>query len=104
MIYQNAIHLGVFPMKHIIKAGDTISDIKEGINAGTWTVGIIKGSSELGMSEQDVISCDPDILADKMEAVAGRFKEAGADYVIDSIDELDQVIPEINMRISQMER
>jgi phosphonoacetaldehyde hydrolase len=102
MIYKNAIHLSVFPMKHIIKVGDTVSDIKEGVNAGTWTVGVIKGGSELGMNEQEVKSCDPDILADKMEVVSKRFKSAGADYVIDSIGELDKLIPKINLRISQM--
>ncbi|MGC4378655.1 phosphonoacetaldehyde hydrolase [Fictibacillus sp. Mic-4] len=104
MIYQNAMNLGVYPMKHIVKVGDTISDIQEGINAGTWTVGVIKGGSELGMSEQEVNECDPGVLANRMKVVARRFKDAGADYVIESIGELDQVIPKIDRRISQMER
>lgn len=101
MIFQNAIQLGVFPMTCMVKVGDTLSDIQEGINAGTWTVGVVKGSSELGMSEQEVNACDPDRLAESMQAVATRYKRAGADYVIDSIGELDQIIPQINARISQ---
>lgn len=101
MIFQNAIQLGVYPMKHIVKVGDTISDIQEGINAGVWTVGVLKGSSELGMTEQEVRDCDPDVLAGKMEEVERRYRQAGADYVIDSIGELDQLIPHINLRISQ---
>ncbi|MFM1653600.1 phosphonoacetaldehyde hydrolase [Brevibacillus sp. B_LB10_24] len=104
MIYQNAMALGVYPMKHIIKVGDTLSDIKEGVNAGVWTVGVIKGGSELGMSEREVKECDPDVLADKMDAVARRFKAAGADYVIGTIGELDQLIPKINLRLTQKER
>ncbi|KKX53772.1 phosphonoacetaldehyde hydrolase [Brevibacillus borstelensis] len=104
MCYQNAINLGVFPMKHVIKVGDTISDIREAVNAGAWAVGVIKGSSELGMTEREVLECDPDLLADRMEAVAKRFKEAGADYVIDSIGELDTLIPKINLRLAQKER
>ncbi|WP_426984083.1 phosphonoacetaldehyde hydrolase [Brevibacillus borstelensis] len=104
MCYQNAINLGVFPMKHVIKVGDTTSDIREAVNAGAWAVGVIKGSSELGMTEREVLECDPDLLADRMEAVAKRFKEAGADYVIDSIDELDTLIPKINLRLAQKER
>jgi phosphonoacetaldehyde hydrolase len=104
MIYQNAMTLGVYPMKHIIKVGDTLSDIKEGVNAGVWTVGVIKGSSELGMSEREVKECDPDVLADKMDAVARRFKAAGADYVIETIGELDQLIPKMNLRLTQKER
>ncbi|TGV05872.1 phosphonoacetaldehyde hydrolase, partial [Mesorhizobium sp. M00.F.Ca.ET.186.01.1.1] len=79
-------------------------DIKEAVAAGAWAVGVIKGSSELGMTEQQVNQCGPDELADKMEAVAKRFKSVGADYVIDSIGELDKLIPKINLRLAQKER
>ncbi|HZG83118.1 MAG TPA: phosphonoacetaldehyde hydrolase [Brevibacillus sp.] len=104
MCYQNAINLNVHPMKHIIKVGDTTSDVKEAVAAGAWAVGVIKGSSELGMTEQEVLACDPDELADRMEAVAKRFKDVGADYVIESIGELDSLIPKINLRLAQKER
>ncbi|MDQ6598560.1 phosphonoacetaldehyde hydrolase [Bacillus salipaludis] len=100
MCYLNAMNLGVFPMKHIIKVGDTVSDIKEGVNAGAWSVGVIKGGSELGLKEEEVNSMDPDLLADKMEGVAKRFKDAGAHYVLDSIGELDKLIPKINLRLA----
>lgn len=101
MIFQNAMNLGVYPLKHIIKVGDTISDIKEAVNAGVWAVGVIKGGSELGMREAEVKNCDPDLLEERMEEVAKRFKAAGADYVIDSIGELDTIIPKINLRLTQ---
>lgn len=105
MIYQNAINLQLqYPMKQIIKVGDTVSDIKEAKNAGVWAVGILRGSSELGMKEHEVRACDPDALAEKLEDVARRYKEAGADYVIDSIGDLDQIIPKINLRLAQGER
>lgn len=104
MCYQNAINLDVHPMSHIIKVGDTTSDIKEAVAAGAWAVGVIKGGSELGMTEKEVLDCDPDLLADRMEAVAKRFKAVGADYVIDTIGELDSLIPKINLRLAQKER
>ncbi|WP_286228732.1 phosphonoacetaldehyde hydrolase [Neobacillus mesonae] len=100
MCYQNAMNLGVYPMKHIIKVGDTISDIKEGVNAGAWSVGILKGGSELGLKEHEVNALDPDTLAEKLETVTKRFKDAGAHYVIDSIGELDKLIPKINQRLA----
>ncbi|MGE5703585.1 MAG: phosphonoacetaldehyde hydrolase [Clostridia bacterium] len=104
MCYQNAINLGVYPMKHVVKVGDTLSDIREGVSAGAWSVGVVKGGSELGMTEQEVNSCDPDVLADRMEEVANKFKAAGADYVIESIGDLDQILPKINLRLAQGER
>ncbi|MCL1695078.1 MULTISPECIES: phosphonoacetaldehyde hydrolase [unclassified Lysinibacillus] len=100
MCYQNAMNLGVYPMKHIIKVGDTISDIKEGVNAGAWSVGILKGGSELGLKEHEVNALDPDTLAKMLEVVTKRFKDAGAHYVINSIGELDQLIPKINQRLA----
>lgn len=104
MIFRNAMNLGVYPLSHTVKIGDTLNDINEGINAGTWVVGVVKGSSELGMTEKEVNECDPDILLEKMEAIKRRFKGAGADYVIESIGQLKEVIPKINLQISQLER
>ncbi|MBM7599679.1 phosphonoacetaldehyde hydrolase [Virgibacillus halotolerans] len=103
MCYQNAMNLGVYPMKHIIKVGDTISDINEGVNAGCWTVGVIKGSSELGLKESEVNTLDPKIVTNKMDKVSKKFKEAGAHFVINSIGEVDQLIPKINARLIQGE-
>ncbi|NEN80941.1 phosphonoacetaldehyde hydrolase [Paenibacillus elgii] len=100
MIYENAIRLGIYPMKHIVKVGDTISDIREGLNAETWTVGILKGSSELGMSEAEVNACDPADLQRKLEEIEQRYRSEGAHYVIDSIGALDPVIADINRRLA----
>ena len=65
MCYKNAMELGVYPMNHMIKIGDTVSDMKEGRNAGMWTVGVILGSSELGLSEEEVENMDPVELREK---------------------------------------
>jgi phosphonoacetaldehyde hydrolase len=40
MIYENAISMKVYPLEAVVKVGDTISDIDEGLNAGTWTIGV----------------------------------------------------------------
>ena len=48
MIFRNMEMLRVASVKNVIKVGDTISDIKEGRNAGVFTVGIVEGSSEMG--------------------------------------------------------
>lgn len=99
MCYKNAMNLGVYPMNHIIKVGDTISDIQEGINAGCWTVGVLKGSSSLGLKESQVQTLPQNVLAEKMNEITEKFIEAGAHYVVDSIGEVDQLIPKINKRL-----
>ncbi|MCS7460962.1 phosphonoacetaldehyde hydrolase [Paenibacillus doosanensis] len=104
MLYQNAIRLGVYPMKHLVKCGDTISDMMEGANAGVWTVGVLKGGSELGMTEQEVEACDPEELSRRLDQIESGFRAAGAHYVIETIGELDRVVAQINERLAKGER
>lgn len=103
MCYRNAMLLDVYPMRHIVKVGDTTSDMKEGVNAGVWTVGVIEGSSELGMTEEEVRACPEDVLEEKCRAVEERFRAAGADYVIRTMNELEHVIETINLRMGEKE-
>ncbi|MBO7744556.1 phosphonoacetaldehyde hydrolase [Paenibacillus sp. MWE-103] len=104
MIYRNAEHLGVYPMHQVVKAGDTVSDMQEGVNAGCWTVGVILGSSELGMTEAEAAACEAGELQARKDAVAKRLRDAGAHCVIDRIGELDGLFPELNARIAKGER
>mgnify|MGYP003448819892 CR=1 FL=1 len=53
MIYENMKRLNVMSVHQVMKVGDTISDIKEGKNAGVYTVGVIEGSSEMGLSMEE---------------------------------------------------
>lgn len=101
MIFQNAMHLNVYPMSTIIKVGDTVSDIEEGVNAGVWTVGVIKGSSELGLTETEASSLNADEYTRRAREVADKMKAAGADFVIETINQLVEVIAEINIRLEE---
>lgn len=101
MCYQNAINLEVYPLDRIVKVGDTVSDIKAGVNAGVWSVGVIEGSSELGLSKEEVKEFDTKLLKTKKDKVRKRYQQAGADYVIDKIVEINDVIEEINQQLSE---
>lgn len=96
MIYQNMINLAIASPKSIIKVGDTIADIKEGVNAGVWSVGVILGSSEMGLTESEASNMDKHELKQMIESVRKRFIEAGAHYTIETMDELPALIKQIN--------
>ena len=53
MIYRNMCDLDVASRFSVLKYGDTIADIREGVNAGVWSVGVIMGSNELGLTEEE---------------------------------------------------
>ncbi|ATW26647.1 phosphonoacetaldehyde hydrolase [Candidatus Formimonas warabiya] len=101
MCFQNAIRLGVYPMSAMAKVGDTVSDIREGINAGMWSIGVIKGGSELGLSQTEVKAMKKRELKEKINEVSRRFKEAGAHYVVKEIGEVFEIIEDIEKRLKK---
>ena len=95
MIYKNMCDLAVPSRLSVVKYGDTISDIKEGVNAGVWSVGVILGSNEMGLTEDEVKQLPEAELKKRMAAVRNRMYAAGAHYVVDSICELPALIESI---------
>lgn len=100
MIYRNMIDLAIPSVDEVVKVGDTVTDIKEGINAKTWSVGIITGSNELGLSQEEYATTAPGQLEKMKYEVRKRMLDAGAHYVIDTICELPEIIATINTRLN----
>jgi len=82
--------------KKIIKVGDTLVDIEEGRNAGVKTVGIVEGSSLMGLSQVEFDELDNEKQIAKRNDVKRKFESANADFVIDSIFDLVQIIEYLN--------
>lgn len=53
MIYRNMTELAIPSVDEVVKVGDTIADIREGLNAKVCSVGVITGSNELGLTEEE---------------------------------------------------
>lgn len=102
MCFLNLIKLKVYPPCTVIKVGDTISDILEGINAGMWSVGVIKGSNELGLSEDEVNEYDKNKLNQLINEVRDNYISNGAHFVIEEISDLENIIKIINTRLNNM--
>ncbi len=101
MCFKNAIDLQVYPMEAMVKIGDTISDIEEGLNAGMWTVGVAQTGNEPGLSQKEVENLPGKKLGEKLSDIEQKFKDSGADFVIHGIWDLSTVIESINDRLSQ---
>ncbi|MBN1969682.1 MAG: phosphonoacetaldehyde hydrolase [Candidatus Delongbacteria bacterium] len=96
MIYRNCENLDIYPMSDVVKVGDTLADIAEGKNAGAISVGVIFGSSEMGLSQEDELILLPSDLSERAEIVRKRYFENGADYVIERISDVPELIKKIN--------
>jgi phosphonoacetaldehyde hydrolase len=104
MALQCMMDLGVYPAEAIVKIGDTVPDIQEGLNAGMWTIGVIKTGNEFGLSEKQVAALDAETLNAKREQALARLAQAGAHYVVDSLADCDAIIDDIDARLAHGER
>jgi phosphonoacetaldehyde hydrolase len=99
MAFRNAENLGIYPMKSILKIGDTIADIEEGINAGMWSVGVVLSSNEMGLTQKEISGMDQSGLEKRCTEVREAFLMAGADYVINDLSEVGELILNINEKL-----
>ena len=70
MIFENLKALEVPSVKNAVKVGDTVSDIREGVNAGVWSVGV----------------------RDVCRRAEETFRTAGAHFVLNDLSQLPELI------------
>jgi phosphonoacetaldehyde hydrolase len=99
MALQALIQLSVSPVQAVVKIGDTVVDIEEGLNGGMWSVGVAVTGNEVGLS----LSGFDALGADEQRALSEKATEvllrAGAHYVVDSLSEVLPVLESIGERL-----
>jgi phosphonoacetaldehyde hydrolase len=100
MCYRNAIALEVYPMAAMVKIGDTVADIEEGLNAGMWTIGLTMSGNELGLTRGQAEGLDTVELTTRLDVIAERFQRAGAHYTAHGIWQVAPLIEEIETLLS----
>lgn len=100
MCYLNAVKLNVFPFSQMVKIGDTVADIGEGLNAGMWTIGLTKSGNEVGLSLEEIETFDPVKLKILIDSATAKLKKAGAHYIVEGIWDCLPVLREISERIA----
>lgn len=101
MIYRNMIDLAIPSVDQVVKVGDTVADIREGLNAKAWSIGIVTGSNELGIDKETYNRMPATEIDALKREVRERMSAAGAHFVLDNITELPACIREINAKINQ---
>jgi len=87
----------------MVKIGDTVTDIQEGLNAGMWTVGLTQTGNELGLTEEEVAALDQEDLRQRLNLVERRFQRAGAHFLVETIGACPGVIDRINRCLARGE-
>lgn len=103
MCYKLAIDLRIYPLSACVKVGDTESDIREGRNAGMWTIGLTRSGNAVGLTEAEWHHLD---LKDQSRLLASAEKDlrnAGAHYTAEAIGDILPILDEIEQRILRRE-
>lgn len=99
MVFENMRQLQLSHVKQVVKVGDTASDIKEALHAGVWAVGVIIGSSEMGVSEEEFKQLSSEQQQQLIEQTRAKFEAYGAHYTIDTMQQLPQILAEIEANL-----
>lgn len=95
MIFKNLEALQITSVSAAIKVGDTVADIKEGKNAGLISVGVVEGSSVMALSEAEYGALSTEEKSVRSAQVTKIYQDCGADYVIDNMRSLPNLIDQI---------
>tara|TARA_B100000519_G_scaffold202706_2_gene221930 strand:- start:2724 stop:3512 length:789 start_codon:yes stop_codon:yes gene_type:complete len=97
MIQEIMNRLNITDPKSVIKVDDTVVGIHEGMRAKCWTVGVARWSINMNISSiEDAYGLHIYELQNQLKKSREILYNGGADFVIDTLDELPQVIENIN--------
>jgi phosphonoacetaldehyde hydrolase len=101
MIFRNAIQLRIDHLGTVVKIGDTISDIEEGLNAGVWTIGVARTGNMIGMTASDFAALPLEEQHQRLERARTLLLKAGAHEVVDSVAECEPKLEQIEESIRE---
>ena len=104
MIYRLMTELNVYPPAAVVKVGDTMPDVEEGINAGCWSVGCTAPGSEVGIPLAEWQLLSPSDRSAHLERAARKLSGAGAHFAIPTLAELPRIIDRINQGLETGEK
>lgn len=104
MVISNMQQARIFPPQAVVKVDDTKPGIEEGLNAGTWTIGLAKTGNEVGLNLQELAALPAEEVKRKVDKAADGLAKTGAHYVVESISDVPAVISEIEQRLKMGDR
>lgn len=99
----NVIALGIDDVAACVKVDDTVPGILEGRRAGMWTVALVCSGNALGLTYEQYQALSPEKLDAERKRIHGMFEGSRPHYLVDTINELPEVIADINRRLAKGE-
>jgi len=104
MIFANVTKLQVEPLEAIVKIGDTVVDVEEGLRAGVWTIGVAGTGNLMGLSRDDFRNLPARERTTRLDRARMQLTEAGAHEVVDALADCERALDAIEARLRNGER
>jgi phosphonoacetaldehyde hydrolase len=104
MAITAAQKLGIDTPEAVVKIGDTEVDIAAGLNAGMWSVGVVKTGNMLGLTLEEQWTLPEWELHSRLEEARMKMANTGAHEVIDSIADAPFTVEKINVRLANRKK
>lgn len=91
-MYKCMVDLVAYPPSALVKVDDTEPGIAEGVAAGCLTVGVALSGNAVGLTPEEVAALPEEEREAKRAAAAKILFDAGANYVIDTVADLPDLL------------
>lgn len=104
MNWTAAMRLGAWPASACVAVGDTEVDVRAGLAAGMWTVGVALTGNEVGRTAAEWASLPGGEREGMAEVARARLRDSGAHFVVDALRDVLPCIDAIEARMGRGER
>ncbi len=104
MVLKNMIELQISPVESLVKVDDTLTGIEEGVNAGSWAIGLAISGNEVGVPLDAWLAMPEKVKQAHRDRIYPTMYQRGAHYVVDSIADLVPCLDDIDARLARGEK
>ena len=104
MVLRNMLELDISPVQSVVKVDDTLTGIEEGLNAGSWAIGLAISGNEVGVQLDEWNAFPAEVKQKHRDRIYPTMYQRGAHYVVDSIADLVPCLDDIEARLNRGEK
>jgi len=104
MVLRNMLELDISPVQSVVKVDDTLTGIEEGLNAGSWAIGLAISGNEVGVQLDEWTAFPEEVKQKHRDRIYPTMYQRGAHYVVDSIADLVPCLDDIELRLKRGEK
>lgn len=101
MLLKSAERLNAFPIVGVVAVDDTCVGIEAARHAGAVAVGVALSGNALGLGLEESRALSPEDIHARRERANATLQAAKPDFLIDSVADLPEILPQIESLIEQ---